>query len=244
MRRRPDGTRVFAERGETTETLVARNHLALAQARASAEAGLNRAVQATVDYLRGVDPAAIPATLDTLLVTTAAVDAADPFFGVATDVGGADASAEYVVTLMDEDDPDREDFTAAGGEDGVELTDNNNTLVIRALGRARDNTSVILEALIAPLELGAIVVDGDLDISGNVSVTGGVDAPMVLLTAVYVAVYISAFAWIGILCSITARTTSVSNFSTDGNTVGSSPFSVRKDTYASRVTSDGPSPGL
>lgn len=34
-----------------------------------------------------------------------------------------------------------------------------------------------------------------------------VDPPMILVTALYMAVYVSAFAWVGILCSITSRTT-------------------------------------
>ena len=36
---------------------------------------------------------------------------------------------------------------------------------------------------------------------------GAVDPPMILVTALYMAVYVSAFAWVGILCSITSRTT-------------------------------------
>jgi hypothetical protein len=42
---------------------------------------------------------------------------------------------------------------------------------------------------------------------GLALICGAVDPPMLLLTVLYLAVYISAFAWIGILCSITARTT-------------------------------------
>jgi hypothetical protein len=156
-----------------TETLVARNHETLAQARASAEAGLNHAVQVTIDYLRTIDPVNIPTTLNTLLVSTAALDGVT--FGAATAVtGAADPDAEYEVFLMDEDDTDRGVVvTAVEGvddENGDALTDANRTIVVRAIGRARGNTTVTLEALLAPVELGAIVVDGDLEISGSVSV--------------------------------------------------------------------------
>lgn len=163
-----------------TETLVARNHESLAQARASAEAGLNHAAQVTIDYLRTIDPANIPATLDTLLVDTSALE--DVTFGAATDVVvGGDPSDEYEVLLMDEDNPARDEAQIANmagddhDEDNNATTDANNRLVIRATGRARGNSTVTLEALIAPVELGAIVVDGDLEISGSVAVVSGTD---------------------------------------------------------------------
>ncbi len=162
-----------------TETLVARNHESLAQARASAEAGLNRAVQVTITYLRTIDPDNIPTVLDTLLNDTSALvgvafNAATPFDEA------SDSTAAYEVLLMDEDDPDRGDITTVNAdadltndEDGSELTDANRTIVVRAIGRARGDTSVVLEALLSPVQLGAIVTDGNLDISGNVEVTGG-----------------------------------------------------------------------
>lgn len=162
-----------------TETLVARNHQTLAHARMTAEAALNRAAQVTINYLRTIDPANIPATLDSLLVSTAALTPVS--FGMPMPLtGAADPNAEYEVYLMDEDDPDRGVVVTAiagdDGEDGSELTDNNNTLIIRAVGYASNNASVVLEALLAPVELGAIVTDGDLTISGNVTVTGGTEA--------------------------------------------------------------------
>jgi len=158
-----------------TETLIARNHQSSAQARAAAEAGLNHAVQVAIDYLRGIDPDTIPGVLDTLLADTSALTGVS--FATETWITGAtDTKARYEVFLMDEDDPDRGDPTTVNGaEDGDALTDNNSTLVVRAVGYAGGNTSVVLEALIKPIELGAIVTDGDLDISGSVEVTGGVN---------------------------------------------------------------------
>jgi len=168
----------------TTETLVTRNHQLLAQARANAEAGLNLAAQAAVDYLQTIDPVNIPATLNTLLADTSALDDG-VVFEAATQVPGAgDVLDTYEVLLVDDDNDDvrgfvpvlNDDADPDNDENGDKLSDLNRTLVIRVTGRTRGNTAVVLEALIAPIELGAIVVDGDLEISGNVSVTGGLDA--------------------------------------------------------------------
>ena len=165
-----------------TETLITRNHQSRAQARAAAEAGLNHAVQIAVDYLQTIDPVNIPASLDALLVNPVAL--AGVAFGTPTSVAGAiDGSTNYQVFLMDEDDPDRgaamttltADLDPANNEDGAELTDANNTLVFRATGTAQGGATVTLEALISPVELGAIVTDGNLDISGSVAVTDGDD---------------------------------------------------------------------
>ncbi len=165
-----------------TEALVTRNHQSRAQARAAAEAGLNHAVQITVDYLQAIDPVNIPGALDALLNDTTPL--AGVAFATPTGVAGAlDTAVSYQILLMDEDDPDRgaamttltADLDPTNNEDGAELTDANNTLVFRATGTAQGGATVTLEALISPVELGAIVTDGDLNISGSVSVTGGDD---------------------------------------------------------------------
>ena len=162
-----------------TESLITRNHQSRAQARAAAEAGLNHAVQIAVDYLQTVDPVNIPGALDALLVDPVAL--AGVAFATPTAVAGAiDGATSYQVFLMDEDDPDRgaaattltDDADAANNEDGAELTDSNNTLVFRATGVAQGGATVTLEALIAPIQLGAIVTDGDLEITGSVDVNG------------------------------------------------------------------------
>jgi hypothetical protein len=167
-----------------TESLITRNHQSRAQARAAAEAGINHAVQITVDYLQTIDPVNIPGALDALLVDTTPL-AGGVAFGAPTGIAGAlDSTVSYQILLMDEDDPDRgaaqtnltDDLDPTNNEDGVETTDNNNTLVFRATGIAQGGAAVTLEALIAPVELGAIITDGDLEIAGTVSVTGGDDA--------------------------------------------------------------------
>lgn len=144
-----------------TETLVARNHEALAQARASAEAGLNEAVEAAVDYLRAIDPANIPATVDALLADPTPLGITFDGFTVLDEDG--DPQVGYELSFSDD---------SGLGEDGDPSHDVNKTLMIRATGYGQGESSVVLEALIAPVELGAIVVDGDLDISGNVHITG------------------------------------------------------------------------
>jgi len=162
-----------------TESLITRNHQSRAQARAAAEAGLNHAIQITVDYLQAIDPVNIPATLDALLNDTT------PLAGVEFDTdleidGALDADVQYRVFFMDEDDPDRgpdatnldADANGDNDEDSNELTDNNNTIVLRATGQAQGGSSVTLEALLAPVQLGAIIADGNLDITGSVEVTG------------------------------------------------------------------------
>lgn len=163
-----------------TETLITRNHRSAGQARAAAEAGLNVAVQATIGYLRTIDPDDVPAVLDTLLNDTSAL--APVAFATRTGVpGAADPDAEYEVLLMDEDDAVlrgadattlTDDADAGNDEDNNRLSDNNSTIVIRATGFASDNSSVMLEAVLAPVPLGAIVTDGNLDISGSVAVNG------------------------------------------------------------------------
>ncbi|MET0215047.1 MAG: hypothetical protein ABW292_18690, partial [Vicinamibacterales bacterium] len=69
------------------------------------------------------------------------------------------------VAILDDDDD-------GVGEDGDPLNDANNVLVIRATGLAQDGTKVILEALISSRDLGAIVTNGDLTLSGNASIAG------------------------------------------------------------------------
>jgi len=157
-----------------TETLVARNHQTTAQARAAAEAGLNHAVQVAVDYLANIDPDAIPAALDEILADLTLLDI--DLDTTLTIAGAADPNAAYVASIMDEDHPDRAGgavtLIAGNDEDGIATTDNNLTLVVRAMGRASNSTGVTLEALISPLDYGALVTDGDLEIGGNITIDG------------------------------------------------------------------------
>ncbi|OFW35321.1 MAG: hypothetical protein A3F70_15655 [Acidobacteria bacterium RIFCSPLOWO2_12_FULL_67_14] len=161
-----------------TETLVARNHASAAQARTAAEAGLNHAVQVVVDHIRSIDPGAVEPGLDALLADLSVLDID---LGTPIDLNAAsDSTAEYEVAVMDEDDPARGadatilngDGDATNDEDNVATTDNNLKLIVRAIGRAKDSTTVTLEAVIGPYDLGALVTNGDLDISGSVDIDG------------------------------------------------------------------------
>jgi hypothetical protein len=156
----------LAVNGET-ETLIARNQIAGMQAQAAAEAGLNHAVEVATEYIfdwksngfasssLAVDAVLTNADAGTLngLAMNTSLDIADGF------------NASYQVTILDDDDD-------GVGEDGDPLNDVNNVLRIRATGLAKDGTKVVLEALISPPELGAIVTNGDLLLHGNASIEG------------------------------------------------------------------------
>ena len=93
---------------------------------------------------------------------------------------GAANGVTYEARVFDDDDPARAGTTLTAadiariGEDNDPTTDANSTLVIQAIGYALDNTTVTLEATMAnaAVNLPAIAVGGDLDISGNPTITG------------------------------------------------------------------------
>ncbi|MBI2186186.1 MAG: hypothetical protein HYU37_03560 [Acidobacteria bacterium] len=177
-----------------TETLVARNHETAAQARAAAEAGINHASEVLTAWIvawkqNGFGSAG--AAIDALL---AGVDA-DPdwlvtnygvnlSFGDDADAVNVASDTSYRVYLMDEDNEDlrgEEDATDLSGlssiyqEDGDPLNDNNDTIVIQAIGSHDNGASVRLEAIVSPYRLPALVTGGDLDLNGSavaISVTG------------------------------------------------------------------------
>ncbi len=183
-----------------TETFVARNTMSATQAQLSAEAGLNHLVQLTVNYIfqwkshgcgggvGGVD-AGVAAAVNTFLAGPGATSCDTPA-GAADDTVGAFlaalgapantplalsstviAAVQYETAIFDDDDP-RSGAVALAGEDGNLTNDANGLLVIQSIGRAQDGTKVVLQALISPQKLGAIVADGDLLVDGNVTVTG------------------------------------------------------------------------
>jgi hypothetical protein len=173
--------------GGQTETLISRNERANAQARAAAEAGLNHAVELATTYIFRWSAngfGSVAGAVDALLVgpdgvsgsedtdadngslgTRAGIDADEdiPLDTKLTITGGI--LAEYEASLMDDD-------ATAPDENGDPYTDANRTLIIRATGYARDNSEVTVEAMISPIELGALVVNGDLEVVGNVEVSG------------------------------------------------------------------------
>jgi Tfp pilus assembly protein PilX len=171
-----------------TETLISRNQRSAAQATAAAEAGLNHAVELATTYIfewkangltgpeQAVDYLLIGADLATGTVATDAdngslatrngIAAAEsiPIGAHLTITAGIDA--EYEAFVMDDD------ATAPDEPANNLFDDENQTLIVRSIGYAENSTKVVLEALIAPLELGAVVVNGDFDVSGNVTIDG------------------------------------------------------------------------
>lgn len=171
-----------------TETLISRNQRSAVQATAAAEAGLNHAVELATTYifewkangLTGAEQAVDYLLVGPDLATgTVADDADNGSLGTrngitaAEDIpigtqlpitGGIDAT--YEAFIMDDD------ATAPDEPAGNLFDDENQTLIVRSTGYAQDNTKVVLEALIAPLEMGAVVVNGDFDVSGNVTIDG------------------------------------------------------------------------
>jgi hypothetical protein len=156
----------LAVNGET-ETLIARNQIAGMQAQAAAEAGLNHGVEVTTQYIfdwKTNGFASIDLAIDAVL---ADADAGN-LNGLAMNsplIVSAGFNAEYEVSILDDDD-------SGVGEDGDPLNDANDVLVVRATGLAQDGTKVVLEALLSPRSLPAILTNGDLTLSGNASVEG------------------------------------------------------------------------
>lgn len=156
----------LAVSGET-ETLIARNELSASQAQAAAEAGLNHAVEVATEYIFDWNANGFASTSFAIdAVLTNADDGALQGLAMNTPLTiSAGFDAEYQVSITDDDDN-------GTGEDGDPLNDVNEVIVIRSTGFARDGTKVVLEALISPVSLPAIVTNGDLTLHGNASIEG------------------------------------------------------------------------
>lgn len=181
----------FAMNGQV-ESAMAVNEVYYAGARAAAEAGMNRAVEAirvdnTTNLLSGVD---------------GAVDAANPAAAVNADNGSvafmltgaspynldANGQYRYTIRIFDDDDPALYNGVAltpaqlaAMNENGIAVTDNNDTMILRATGFGPSNTVVSLSRVLLssenisapPPSLNpAILVNGNLNIGGNITVNG------------------------------------------------------------------------
>jgi cytoskeletal protein CcmA (bactofilin family) len=158
----------LAVNGET-ETLIARNQISGMQAQAAAEAGLNHAVEVAIQYIfdwqtNGFSSVGL-AVDDILTKADAGVSVNATLAFNSSMLLSADLFAEYEVEIIDDDD-------SGPGEDGDPLNDVNGTIIIRAIGWARDGLKVVLEALIAPTSYGAILTNGDLELAGNTSIEG------------------------------------------------------------------------
>ncbi len=172
-----------------TETLISRNGRSGAQAQAAAEAGLNHAVELATTYIFEWNAngfADVEAAIDALLVGpdlargTISADADNGSLGARAGITAAEGiplgtrlpiggvvNAEYEAFVMDDD------ATAPNEPTGDPYDDENGTLIVRATGYGPDNTSVVLEALISPVQLAALITNSDLTISGSVAISGG-----------------------------------------------------------------------
>jgi hypothetical protein len=175
-----------------TETLISRNQRSGAQAQAAAEAGLNHAVELTTTYIfewQANDPGGWVGPEDAIdallkgpdgLSGTVGTDADNGSLGTRAGIAAAEdiplgtrltiaagINAEYEARVMD-------DAGVLLGEEVLDdpLNDANETVIVRATGYAQDGTTVVLEALISPIPLPALITNGDLDITGSVAISG------------------------------------------------------------------------
>lgn len=174
-----------------TDIAMASNELTYAGARAAAEAGLNRAIEqiiadTTTNLLAGAD---------------GLVDADDPAAAVNADNGVIPGIGngpftigdQYAYTLAILDDDDSSLYMAALSapqlvqmtEDGSAYTSLNDRLILRAIGTGPRGTTVTIMRVLQSVATGAIpptnttilsnpaiLVGGNLDINGNITVGG------------------------------------------------------------------------
>lgn len=175
------------------EIAMASNETFYAGARAAAEAGINRAIEAitadtTTNLLAGQD---------------GAVDSANPAAAVNADNGsiafmltggspytlGTSGQYTYTIQIFDDDDPSLYDapLTAAQllamNEDGSIYVNQNDRLILRATGIGPSGTTVTVSRILETVDTTtttdtttitnpAILVNGDLTISGNPDILG------------------------------------------------------------------------
>ena len=184
----------FAMNGQV-ESAMAVNEQYYSGARAAAEAGINRATAALrmeedVNLLAGVDD-----TVDANLAAAVNADNGDVDFMLAAPCPCAlDGTGQYSYTIdvFDDDDPalyggallSAEQLAAMGGEGTAgqpdPFTDHNTRLILRATGFGPSNTRVTVSRLILTTIIPipgatlnpAIIVDGDLNIDGNLNLRG------------------------------------------------------------------------
>ncbi len=172
-----------------TEIAMASNEVYYAGARAAAEAGMNRAIeQITADT-----------ATDLLAGADGLVDVGNPAAAVNIDNGDVPNLGKasfnlgplysYRFQIFDDDDPSLYPVALTGpqlakmGEDGSAYTNVNNRLILRATGLGPKGTTVSLSRLLRSLDTTlytttenrsnpAILVNGNLNLNGTVTVSG------------------------------------------------------------------------
>jgi len=186
----------FALNGRV-EVAMSENEVYYAGARAAAEAGMNRATQAIraqhdFNLLTGVDNT-VDAANPAAAVNADNGDLGFMLTGATPYALDANNQYSYAVDVFDDDDPLLYEtaltaaqldamLPGAGSEDGTGFIDFNNQLILRATGFGPSGTVVRLSrrittnvnvTVIPPTEANpALLVDGDLDIQGNLSILG------------------------------------------------------------------------
>lgn len=161
------------------EVAMAHNETHYAGARAAAEAGLNRAIEA----IRA------NTTDDLLAVYTDTGDVSFLLTEAAPYVIGTNGEYSYVLEILDDDDPvlHLAPLTpaqlASMSEDGDPLSNTNERLILRATGLGPNGTSVrisrVLETVGTPqttttttITNPALLVNGDLVVTGSIEISG------------------------------------------------------------------------
>ena len=178
------------------ETAMGDNEELYAGARAASEAGLNHTaaiiLQLTADpvysldtLINGPDALADPAT-DSASVNADNGRVSHLLGGTAPWAVAAGSNYTYDVRLLDDDDPALKggvpftsvELTAMGAssalnaEDGLRFNDVNGRLVIRSTGFGPRGTQATLEQMLVPIEMPALLVNGNLTMAGNTRVLG------------------------------------------------------------------------
>ena len=178
------------------ETAMGDNEELYAGARAASEAGLNHTaaiiLQLTADpvysldtLINGPDALADPAT-DSASVNADNGQVSHLLGGTAPWAVAAGSNYTYDVRLLDDDDPALKggvpftsvELTAMGAssalnaEDGLRFNDVNGRLVIRSTGFGPRGTQATLEQMLVPIEMPALLVNGNLTMAGNTRVLG------------------------------------------------------------------------
>ena len=179
------------------ETAMGDNEELYAGARAASEAGLNHTaaiiLQLTADpvysldtLLNGPDALGNPSSNDATSVNADNGWVTHLLGGTAPWSVEPGSNYTYDVRLLDDDDPALKggvpftsvELTAMGAssalnvEDGLRFNDVNGRLVIRSTGFGPRGTQATLEQMLVPIEMPALLVNGNLTMAGNTRILG------------------------------------------------------------------------